>query len=126
LFIDDVDEKNGKKKTAEEAEDMAEKTDHPCLDQSGLLNLSSERTHCPDDSNIPLPFDDQGIQGVDDSKNGHDDSDKFKGIGDGKGLVKDLQNLIPQFTMGDHKEAIRFGIFFSNDLLEGFLRDPFF
>ena len=105
---------------------MAEKTDHPCLDQSGLLNLSSERTHCPDDSDIPLPFDDQGIQGVDDSKNGHDDSDKFKGIGDGKGLVKDLQNLIPQLTMGDHKEAIRFGISFSNNPLEVFLRDPFF
>ncbi len=87
---------------------MAEKTDHPCLDQGGLLNLLSKCTHGPDDSNIPLPVDDQGIQGVDDSKNCHDDGDKLKGIGDGKGLVKDLQDFLPQFAMGDHKEAIRF------------------
>ena len=86
---------------------MAEKTDHPRLDQRGLLNLPSECAHGSDDPDIPLPFDDQGIQGIDDSKNGHDDGDEFKGIGDGKGLVKDLQNLVSQFTVGDHKEAIR-------------------
>ena len=87
---------------------MAEKTDHPCLDQGGLLNLPSKGTHCPEDPDIPLPVDDQGIQGVDDSKKGHDDGDEFEGIGDGKGLVKDLQDLISQFAMGDHKEAIGF------------------
>lgn len=87
---------------------MAKKPDHPCLDQSGLLDLLSECTHGPDDPDIPLPVDDQGVQGVDDSKNGHDDGDEFEGIGDGKGLVKDLQDLISQFAMGDHKEAIGF------------------
>jgi len=86
---------------------MAEKTDHPRLDQGGLLNLLSKCTHGPDDPDIPLPVDDQGIQGVDDSKNGHDDGDKLKGIGDGESLVKDLQDLIPHFAMGDHEEAIR-------------------
>ena len=86
---------------------MAEKTDHPSLDQRGLLNLLSECAHGADDPNIPPPFDDQGIQGIDDSKNGYDDGDEFKGIGNGKGLVKDLQNLVSQFTMRDNKEAIR-------------------
>lgn len=87
---------------------MAEKADHSCLDEGGLLNLPLEGAHSPDDPDIPLPFDDQGIQGVDDSKNGHDDGDELEGIGNGKGLVEDLQNLPSQFTVGDHKEAIRF------------------
>ena len=126
LFVNDVNEKNGEEKTTEKAEDMAEETDHPCLDQRGLLNLSSGRTYCPEDPDIPLSFDDQGIQGVDNSKNSHNDGDEFKGISDGKSLVKDLQNLISQFPMGDHKEAIRFGIPFPDDLLEGFLGNPIF
>ena len=87
---------------------MAEKTDHSCLDEGSLLNLPLERAHGPDDPDIPLPFDDQGVQGIDDSENGHDNGDEFKGIGNGKGLIEDLQNLFSQFTMGDHKEAIRF------------------
>lgn len=78
---------------------MAEETDHPCLNQGGLPNLLLECAHGPDDSDIPLPFDDQGVQGIDDSKNGHDDGDELKGIGDGKGLIEDLQNLISQLTM---------------------------
>ena len=74
---------------------MAEKPNHPRLDQGRLLNLPSKCAHGPDDSDIPLPIDDQGIQGVDNSKNGYDDGDELKGIGDGESLVKDLQDLIP-------------------------------
>jgi hypothetical protein len=125
LFVNDVNEKDRKEKPADEAENMAEKANHPCLDQGGLLDLPPECTHRPDDSDIPLSFDNQGIQGIDDSKNGHNDGDEFKGISDGKGLVKDLQNLFSQFPMGDHKEAIRLGIPFADDLLEGFQRNPF-
>jgi len=84
---------------------MAEKADHSCLDEGGLLNLPLECAHSPDNPDIPLPFNDQGI---DDSKNGHDDGDELKSIGNGKGLVEDLQNLLSQFTVGNHKEAIRF------------------
>ena len=105
---------------------MAEKADHPRLDQRGLLDLSPERTYSPDDPDVPLSFDDQGIQRVDNSEDGHEDGDKFQGIGDGKGLVKDPQNLFSQFPMGDDKEAIRFGKSFPDDLLEGLLRDSFF
>ena len=108
LFIDNVDEKNGEEKTADEAQDVAEKTNHPRLDQRRLLDLLSKCTHSPDDSDIPLPINDQCIQGVDNSKNGHDDGDELKGIGDGEGLIKDLQDFFTQFAMGDHKEAIRF------------------
>jgi len=85
---------------------MAEKADHPRLNEGGLLNLPLECAHGPDDPDIPLPFDDQGVQGIDDSENGHDDGDEFKGIGDGKGLVEDLQDLLSQFPVRDHKEAV--------------------
>jgi hypothetical protein len=61
LFIDDVDEKNGEEKATEETQDMAEKTDHPRLDQGCLLDLLSKCTHGPDDSDIPLSIDDQSI-----------------------------------------------------------------
>ena len=90
LFVNDINEKDGEEKTTEETEDVAKKTDHPCFDQDRFMNLPSGGTHGPEDPDVPLPVDDQGVQGIDDPEDGDDDSDEFEGIGDGKRLIKDF------------------------------------
>ena len=76
-----MNEKEGEEKTAEQTEDEAEKADHSCLDQHYLLDLPSEGPDGSEDSNVPLPFNDQCIQGIDDPEDGYEDCNQFKGVG---------------------------------------------
>jgi hypothetical protein len=72
-----------------------------------IIPASIRPSHCPENPDIPLSFYDQGVQGIDDPENGHNDRNEFEGVGDGESLVKDFENFIPQFTVGDHKKPIR-------------------
>jgi len=62
-----MDKEEREKDATEEAQEMAEEPDHPCLDQNGPLNLLSKSADCPEDPDISLSFNNKGIQRVDNS-----------------------------------------------------------
>ena len=94
MFVDHIDEKKGEEKAGDEAEDVTEKTDHPGFDQYGLFDLLSRCPYGPENSDISLPFHDQGVEGTDNSEEGNKEGDQLERISDRKGLIEDLENFI--------------------------------
>ena len=55
---------------------------------------------------IPLPFPDEHQEGGDNAEDRHHHRHPLQGVGQGEGLVEDLQDAVPEIPVGQGQEAV--------------------
>lgn len=105
LSVDHVDEEGTEAKADEEAAGGTGRAEEGPFGGGGASDLGMVHAEGAEGGEFGATFEEDGGEGHAEAGDGDDDPDEFEGVGDGKGLAEDAEDLASEMGIGEDLQA---------------------